>query len=210
MLYQLIQYIGIVSILPGAILAAINYKRLHIKALRILAMLAFYNVVWELISMITSIGFVVNNSMLVGIHSSGELLLIALYFTQSLTTKQFRPLFISVSIILTIAMAANLCFEPGIFPAKARAAQALAIVIFSIYGFFVWLKSYDQRIYELYVILAFLIYFSACTITFYYSDVMPPDWARIIWFFHDIVNIASNLLILFAFINYLYRHGKKL
>lgn len=210
MLYQLIQYIGIVSILPGAILAAINFKRLHIKALRILAMLLFYNVAWELVSLITSIGLVINNSILVGIHSSGELFLIALYFTQSMTAKQFRPLFILISLVLTIAMAANLYLEPGVFPAKARAAQALVIVFFSMYGFFVWLKSYDQRIYELYVILAFFVYFSACTVTFYYSDVMPPDWARIIWFSHDIVNIAGNLLILKAFITYLYRHGKKL
>jgi hypothetical protein len=205
-----IQYISFLSIFPVAALTAINYNKIHLRALRILAMFVFLTALGEILYLFTHHVFKLNNALPVGIFSTIELALLILYFTQKSTGgDKLKWVYWPIYVLLCIGMIYLLLRHPGIYPAKAKAAQSLFIVLLAGVGFVKWLNIPDDKLYNLCIMLALFLYHASSIATFYYSDVMPLHWANIFGMFHDIFNLAANGLIMFAFINYLYPDGKR-
>jgi hypothetical protein len=207
MIYEIVYYISMISIIPAAYLAIRYNNNLHQRTLRILAAFVIFSACAEAVMYVTS-RLNINNSILSGLHCIIELLLIGLYYSHSFWNKKLRYFYLAIWMVFSFFMLWSLYLHPLDFPVLGKAVQNMLVVTFTIINFILWIRQSMEWIYELYIMLGLFLYYLMSSITFFYFDIGDRAIEDALWIMHNFLNILVNSLIMLALKSYLYRYGK--
>ncbi len=201
---QVIHTIGRLSFIPLLVYAIAHWQGFVLLPLRVLRWMAVFLAASELISY-TSFLLSVNNTHLFAWYTIGEMffvlqILLSLKYSPTLQ-KVYYGLFATLAVYMLWAV-----YSSPAYPTQARLLQVIFLLAISILAQVQWVKLGLFGVWQLGIILAFQARFLFIVFS-HLGFIFLPELTIINWYvLQDLMNIFSNLLLLFALFFYLNQH----
>ncbi len=201
---QVIQHIGRLSFIPLFVYALAHWQGFILQPLRVLRWMAVFLAASELISYV-SLVLQGNNMVLFGWYTIGEMF----FVIQILIGLKYSPTLQKVYYLLFAAFAVYMLwavYSSPAYPTQARLLQVVFLLAISIFAQVQWVKLGLFGVWQLGIILAFQARFLFIVFS-HLGFIFLPELTILNWYvLQDLMNIFSNLLLLFALFFYLNQH----